>query len=96
MTWRVSIRESAERDLRRSRIWYEEKRAGLGDEFLVSVADALARLEANPEQFPIYYRGFRRVLTKTFPYRLLFRIEQDRVIVFRILHAVRDHVRQLK
>jgi plasmid stabilization system protein ParE len=93
---RVSIRVAGQEDLREIHAWYERQRAGLGDEFLVAVADALSRLEENPVRFPIYYREFRRVLTERFPYRLFFRIEKDGVIVFRILHVARDHVRQLR
>ena len=48
-----------------------------------------------PNDFPLYYRGFRRVLTERFPYRLFFRIESGAVIVFRILYAARNHPGQL-
>ena len=96
MNWHVSIRADAEADLREAQEWYERQRPGLGGEFLISVADALTRLEAAPERFPIYYRGFRRVLTERFPYKVFYRIHGDAVIVFRILHAARDHARQLK
>jgi plasmid stabilization system protein ParE len=96
VTWRVSIRAAAEADLREAQGWYESQRPGLGGEFLLSVADALTRLEQSPELFPLYYRGFRRVLTRWFPYKLFYRIEGDTVLVFRMLHAARDHVRQLE
>ena len=96
MSWRVSIRAAAEADLREAEEWYERQRPGLGGEFLISAADALTRLEESPERFPLYYRGFRRVLMERFPYKVFFRIEGDAVIVFRILHAARDHVRQLR
>lgn len=96
MTRRVSIREAAEADLREAHEWYETQRPGLGDEFLVSIAEALTRLESDPERFPIYFRGFRRVLTKRFPYRLFFQTAGETVIVFRILHAARNHLRQIK
>jgi hypothetical protein len=45
----------------------------LGGEFLLCVADTLTRLEESPERFPLYYRGFRRVLTRRFPYKLFYR-----------------------
>ncbi len=96
MSSRVTIRAAAEADLREAEEWYERQRPGLGAEFLISVADALARLEQSPERFPLYYRGFRRVLTRRFPYKLFCRIEGESVIVFRILHAARDHLRQLE
>jgi toxin ParE1/3/4 len=96
VSWRVSIRAAAEDDLREAQEWYETKRPGLGGEFLVCVVDALSRLEQSPERFAVYYKGFRRVLTERFPYKLFYRIEGDAVIVFRILHGARDHARQLK
>lgn len=95
MSGRVSIRPAAETDLRETRDWYERQRPGLGDEFLGCVAEALISLEDGPERFPVYYRGFRRVLTRRFPYKLFYRAEGDAVIVFRILHASRDHPRHL-
>ena len=71
MNWPVTIRPKAKADLRRAHDWYEERCPGLGDEFLADHAEALLRLEADPERFPLYYRGFRRVLTHRFPYKIL-------------------------
>jgi len=68
---------------------------GLGDEFFLSVADALTCLEESPKQYPVYYREFRRLMTERFPYKIFFRINDDAVIVFRVLHAARDHTREL-
>jgi hypothetical protein len=67
--WRVAIRPRAETDLRQARNWYENKRAGLGDEFLAEIGITLELLARNPERHPDYYRGFRRVLTRRFPYK---------------------------
>ena len=95
MSWRVIIRPNAEADARDARLWYESRRAGLGDELLEEIRNAIRELEEHSERRPFYYRGFRRLLTRRFPYKLFYRIEDDRVIVFRILHAKRDHQRQL-
>ena len=95
MSWHVTLRAAAEVDLRSAKVWYDQHRPGLGDEFLLSVADALRRLEQSPEEFPVYYRGFRRALTAVFPYKVFFRLDGQTIIVFRILHAARDHARHL-
>jgi hypothetical protein len=42
--WRVSTRPEADTDLREARDWYEQQRPGLGDEFLLSMADAFTQL----------------------------------------------------
>ena len=96
MNWTVTIRPKAKADLRRVYDWYEERCAGLGNEFLADHAEALLRLEADPERFPFYYRGFRRVLTHRFPYKIFFRIVGQNIIVFRILHGAQDHTRELR
>jgi hypothetical protein len=96
VNYRVSIRALAEADLRQAHLWYENERLGLGDDFLLSIADAMIRLEESPEHFPIYYEDFRRLLTEKFPYKIFFRIEGEIAIVFRILHAARNHINELK
>ena len=96
MTWQVTTRPAAEADLPEARAWYEEQRPGLRDEFLASVADAFSRLEERPEQLPVYYRGFRRLLVHRFPYKVFFRIDGGMVIVFRVLHSASDHRRRLR
>ena len=95
MIWRVIIRPNAEADLREAWAWYESQRAGLGDELLVEIRAAIRLLETDPERRPFYYRDFRRLLARRFPYKLFYRVENGRVIVFRILHAKREHRRRL-
>ena len=96
MRWRVTTRSAADIDIQEARDWYERRRPGLGDEFLVAVAEAFLRLEESPERFPIYYKGFRRILTETFPYKVFFRIEGEAVIVVRVLHAAQEHTWRLR
>ena len=96
MNWNVTIRPKAKADLRRAHDWYEERCAGLGDEFLADHAEALPRLENDPERFQLYYRSFRRGLTHRFPYKIFFRIVGRDIIVFRILHGAQDHPRELR
>ena len=95
MNRRVIIRPNAEADLREAWAWYESQRAGLGGELLIEIRTAIHRLETDPERRPFYYRDFRRLLTRRFPYKLFYRVEDERVIVFRILHAKRKHQWQL-
>ena len=91
MTWRVSLRTAAKIDIEEARDWYDRQRPGLGEEFLLSIADALGSLEESPLRYPVYYRDFRRILTERFPYKVFYRIEDEAVIVFRVLHSARDH-----
>ena len=95
MTWPVLIRAAAEKDLDEARKWYDRHKPGLGDEFLVRIAEASARLEQNPERYRVLYKGFRRVLVERFPYRIFYQLRGNDVIVFRVLHHARDYTTQL-
>jgi len=76
-------------------LWYEAQRPGLGDELLLEIRAAIRLLETDPERRPLYYRDFRRLLARRFPYKVFYRVETGRIIVYRILHARRQHQRQL-
>ena len=95
MSWPVILRPLAEADAEEARQWYEHQKPGLGNEFLDEIARAIRLLEEHPERRPIYYLGFRRIFTRRFPYKVFYRVEGARVIVFRVLHAKRDHRRWL-
>jgi plasmid stabilization system protein ParE len=95
VTRRVLIRAAAEKDLDDAHKWYNGQRPGLGDEFLVSIAEALTRLEQHPERYRVIYKDFRRVLVERFPYRIFYQLRENDVIVFRVIHHARDYSTQL-
>jgi plasmid stabilization system protein ParE len=95
MSWPVLLNAEAEKDLTAARDWYDQKRPQLGDEFLDEIAIAIQQLESAPELERLYFRNFRRVLLRRFPYKLFYQIIGDRVIVFRVLHAKQSHERGL-
>jgi toxin ParE1/3/4 len=91
----VIIGPRAERDIEKAWEWYEVRQAGLGDRFLQEISQAMFSLKNDADHFPPYHRRFRRLLLPRFPYKLFFILEDKRVLVFRVLHAKRDHPRQL-
>jgi toxin ParE1/3/4 len=95
VNWQIIIRPKAETDLQEAWAWYESQRAGLGEELLVEIRTAVRLLEKDPGRRPFYYRDFRRIIARRFPYKIFYRIEGKRVIVFRILHAKQEHRRRM-
>jgi len=75
VSWRLIIRPNAEADLLKAQLWYNTQRAGLGDDFLAEVGRAVGFLAEHPEDRPVYYNGFRRLITRRFPYKLFYRVE---------------------
>jgi len=80
----------AERDLAEAYAWYEERRAGLGEEFLGCVDACLQSICRTPGQHPVVYETYRRGLIRRFPYALFYEYSQNSVTVYGIFHTARD------
>ncbi len=90
MTYRLSIRPEAEAELAEAFDWYERRVPNLGADLLTAVDAAVDSILSNPFQHPIVYRSVRRVLTRRFPYQVLFLVEGDVVTVIAVFHGARD------
>jgi len=82
VNWRVVIRPNAEADLQEAQAWYESRRVGLGEELLDEIRRAVRLLESDPERRPLYYRDFRRLLTRRFPYKLFYALKATASLSF--------------
>ena len=85
----VIVRPEAEADMAEGFDWYEDRREGLGYEFLREVRSVLAKIEENPLRYAVLYRTVRRALVRKFPYKVLYFIEAGRVEVIGVIHAKR-------
>ncbi len=86
----VVYRRSAGRDLAGAYGWYDQQRAGLGEEFLASVNAVFDAIEKFPEMFASVSNDVRRAIVSRFPYAVFYRIEPRRVVVLAVLHTARD------
>src|ERR1017187_5270932 len=60
------IAPEAELDIADAHVWYEGRRAGLGEEFLSSVDACLEGIRRRPEMYPVVHEGYRRSLIPAF------------------------------
>ena len=77
MKYKLVIIPEAEEDLSDAFEWYENKRKGLGHDFLLQMDAGLRLIERNPRLFAKQYKGVRSYLIKRFPYKVFYRIESD-------------------
>ena len=70
--------------------WYESQRSGLGDEFLTAVDEVMSTLVESPMRFRVLVLDTRQALVRRFPYRVLYRILDDELVVVACFHAQRD------
>lgn len=90
MSYQLLIRRQAKADLRRAARWYEQQLLGLGREFVAEVDAVLDRVVENPLQYQTIHHDVRRALPRRFPYGVFYRIEQNDIVVFAIVHLHRD------
>lgn len=90
MSHRFLIRPEAEADLAEAKRWYEQRREGLGADFLLCVEEALQRMGRHPELYPVVYKDVRRAVIRRFPYGIFYRLMGEEIVVIGVLHGRRD------
>ncbi len=88
---KVEIERDAEAEMVEAARYYDEHQPGLGSDFLDKVDDAIGQIAGHSSRFG-FYRGskaVRSVRLARFPYRLLFTIRTDRVLVVAVAHLHR-------
>jgi plasmid stabilization system protein ParE len=84
------VRSAAEADITDAALWYEERAAGLGAEFLRAVDVALTEIRRMPKRFPRVYEDVHRALVRRFPYAVYFTSTDDVLVVIACMHVRRD------
>ena len=90
MSWELVFHPDVEGEVREAYQWYEERKEGLGDEFLESLESVYAGLRATPEMHQVLEHGIRHSRLKRFPYAVYYRILVNRVEVIAVHHGSRN------
>ena len=86
----LTVRKEAELDINGAFEYYENKRIGLGYDFLLCIEECLSKVERNPEHYKIIYKELRRIAVRRFPYRIFYLVQSDLVIVTAVFHVRKD------
>ena len=70
--------------------WYENARAGLGEEFANAVQSGIDEAAANPKRFPLVDGDLRECPVSGFPYCVYYRVRNGRLVVIAVFHQARD------
>ena len=73
-------------ELKAAAVFYELRLTGLGENFLARVSESLDLINTNPLAGHLWFDDYRRILTRQFPYSLVYRVEGDRVYVIAVAH----------
>ena len=92
---RLEVHPEARTELRRAALWYDQRRSGLGDEFVAGISGALDRIAEAPECFPPWpdtratSPTIRKATIHRFPYAIAFERHEQHVLVLPIAHTKR-------
>lgn len=96
MSYAVSVRRKAEKDISKALAWYEKQQAGLGSEFLIDFNDTVQLLETDPLIYQALYRDVRRALLHRFPYLVWYRVSGNSVSIIACTDARQNPVSTAK
>ena len=89
MNYRLIVKDEAIQDMTEGFVWYEDKRVGLGVEFLDEVDEYFNKISQYPEQYQSH-QNQRIAIMFRFPYKIVFEIEKEIIVVYAVYHDKRD------
>ena len=89
MISKVECHDGARNDFDEAVDWYIRRSVGAAIGFIASVDDAIDRISADPERFAPSIAGCRSCSLRKYPFRLVYRVEDVRLIIIAVAHAKR-------
>ena len=97
MKRRWIIRPYVEDEIEEIAAWYDDRRPGLGDEFVDAITAAYADINLFPESGEAIEQEIRHHVLQRFPYAIYYAFLTDAVEVLKVVHHSRgDRVRNEK
>lgn len=89
MKYQLLVKAEAIQDIAEAFEWYENNRAGLGVEFLDEVNEYFERIVQNPGHYQSF-RNQRVAIMQQFPFKIVYEVERERIVVFAVYHDKRN------
>ncbi len=96
MSYRYWLHQSIQQDFNEGYEWYEDKKVGLGMEFLTAVEKKIAEIVLDPEIYSSKGNPrYREAAIKRFPYVVVYRIyKRKKEIFISAVHHVKKSPRK--
>jgi plasmid stabilization system protein ParE len=87
---KMVILEIARREFDEAKEFYEAEQPGLGTQFEEQIKHSLLRIQQYPEAWPPERKEIRRYIVHKFPYKILYSVQRDNIIVLAFAHLHRQ------
>jgi len=74
MAYLLEIKDGANWEIIEAYLYYQEKRTGLGEEFLEHLDSYFERIVSNPKHFPQKRKPYREAFIKRFPFLIVYSV----------------------
>lgn len=96
MLFALGIKEEASFEILEAYLYYENKRQGLGEEFLTHLQVYFNRIKSNPEHFPQKRKPYREAFLIRFPFIIVYEVIEEEVIVYSVFNTWQDPEKKKK
>jgi plasmid stabilization system protein ParE len=86
---KITFSKIAKLELDDAITFYETELAGLGILFKKEIRSSILRIKEHPKAWSIEKGDVRKALLHRFPYKILYSIEKDHIIILAIAHQHR-------
>ena len=86
---KIIIAKIAQQEFNEAKEFYEIEQAGLGVRFAKEIKNSILRIKQYPSAWPIEQGEVRHYLVHKFPYKILYSIQQDSIILLAFAHQHR-------
>ena len=90
MSLPVVLRPEARVEFDEAFDWYEQRRLGLGVDFVAQVQEVFDRISTTPGLYAQIFHEVRRGVVRRFPYSVFYKVEPQQVVVLAVFHSNRD------
>ena len=93
MNYMLIFTNESQDDLRNGFLWYEEKRVGLGVDFMLAIEATLRVIERNPFTYskaPTNMPNIRRAIVFKFSYSIFYSVIDQSVIILAVVSSKQD------
>lgn len=96
MAFELVILHKALAELDKAVEWYEEQQPGLGEKLYNAYLTCLEHLAENPDHYGYIYKQYRRYPLDKFPYKIVFVILDNKVVIHAFFHNRRNDAELMK
>ena len=85
----MTILEIARLEFNEAKEFYEIEQTGLGAKFENEIKNGLLHIKQFPQAWPPERKETRRYLVRKFPYKIIYSIQEDNIIILAFAHLHR-------